>query len=611
MSVKIEPRAMDVLVFLAGHADEVVSVEQLIAAVWKGVVVGDGSVYLAIKQLRRALEESADGIRYIETIPKRGYRLIVPVGHVEPAPEPEAAAVPIASPPPTARRSRYWTVAAVACAALLIVIAVLFRDDPVRPSETKSVAVLPFDNLSSDPEQAYFADGVTEEILSTLSGVRDLRVIGRASSFHFKGRKEDLHTVAEVLDVEHVLEGSVRKAGDRVRISAQLSNARSGQQVWSETYERKLDDVFAIQDEIARSVARALQIKLGVGDIGREPGMTRNVAAYDEYLRGRALNIERSYATAIEHLQRAVALDPSFSAAWSGLHGVYTNTALATPAPEQAEEWRRLAAEALDRARALTPDAPHVLLQIGIGEARRGNWVGAAPLYDGLQPAYAKYGAANEAWAPRGTFLMYVGREREAIAALERARAHDPLEPALAISLGQAYLARGDTDAALAEIDRGMKLQSVSSPPNLMSFWIAINKNDRLEIERRLRSLREAADSRLGPSRYYELARLLDSPAAAKDEIRRIAPMAGPNGRIVLSLWAAYFHEPELSLELISKEATNGEAMPALWQPLMRDVRKLPAFKDLVRRSGLVDYWRAYGWSDFCRPIGEEDFACS
>jgi TolB-like protein len=506
---------------------------------------------------------------------------------------------------------KFWRPFAVAIAgtALLIAVAVSFRDD-VRPVTPKSVAVLPFDNLSSDPEQEYFADGVTEEILNTLSGVRDLRVIGRASSFQFKGRNEDLRVIATALDVEHVLEGSVRKAGDQVRISAQLSNARSGQQLWSEMYERKLDDVFAIQEEIARSVANALQIKLGVGDIGRVPGMTRDVAAYDEYLRSIPLNLDRSYSAAIAHLQRAVALDPSFSVAWSGLNGVYTNGAIGMP-PEQAEEWQRQGADALERAHALTPDAPHVLLEIAIREARRGNWLGAAPLYEGLQPAYAKYGAANKAWAPRGVFLSYVGREREAVPALELARAEDPLAPALAGFLSQAYLARDDTTAALAEVDRGLKLQGAKLRLHQMGLVIAMNKDDPPDIERRLRSMREISGSSARPSRLFELARLLDSPATAEAEIRRIASLENRNDRVPLALWAAYFHAPELSLELMAKEATNGEAIPVLWQPLMRDVRKLPAFKDLVRASGLLDYWRAYGWSDFCQPLAGKDFVCS
>jgi hypothetical protein len=196
----------------------------------------------------------------------------------------------------------------------------------------------------------------------------------------------------------------------------------------------------------------------------------------------------------------------------------------------------------------------------------------------------------------------YVCAVREPIAVV--------FERAPTIVGGGTYLAHGDIAGALAEVDRGIKLQGARQFLNTLGFWVAMNKNDRLEIERRLRSLRETFDSEPAGSRYYELAKFLDSPAGAEVENRRIAPSAGPNGRILLSLWAAYFHAPDLSLELLAKEATNGEAIPVLWQPLMRDVRKLPAFKDLARRSGLLDYWRAYGWSDLCHPIGDEDFAC-
>ena len=607
-SIKIEPRAMDVLAALARHNGAVVSVEELIASVWKGVIVGDGSVYLAIRQLRQVLDDPS-GTSCIETISKRGYRLTVRVEPVEGA---AASAPPAATglTHPAKPRGRQWWVGG-AVAGIAIVATILFsRGDSTPHSIQNSIAVLPFENMSSDPEQDYFADGVTEEILNALAGVRDLRVIARASSFQFKDRKDDLRSIGAALDVEHVLEGSVRKSGDQVRISARLSNARSGQQLWSEAYERKLDDVFVIQDEIAASVANALQIKLGVGDIGRTPGMTHNVAAYDEYLRSLPLNLDRMYAPAIAHLQRAVALDPTFSLAWAAQSTVYSNGALSLP-PEKAEEWQRLGAAALERARALTPDAPDVLLQIAIREARRGNWIGAAPLYDGLQPAYEKYGAANQAWAPRGIFLSYVGREREAIPVLERARAGDPLAPAMSLFLSQAYLMHGDIATALTEVDRGIKLKSGRPRLNLLAFWIAINQNDRPEIDRRLQALRETSDGSPRFEHHFGLAKLIDSPAAAVAEIRRIALLDTPGERIGLSLWAAYFHAPELSLELLAKEAANGEAMPILWQPLMRDARKLPAFKDLVRAAGLVEYWQAYGWSDFCRPTDNAEFSCS
>lgn len=607
-STRIEPRAMDVLVLLARRGGEVVSVEELIASVWKGAIVTDSSVYLAISQLRQALDDAADGMHYIETIPKRGYRLTVPVEQVEAKSMPAAAATQASTRRQKERPFRWWWLAAgfVGVAIIAGLAVTLRRDAP--PAPIHSVAILPFDNLSFDPEQEYFADGITAELLTALSRVRDLRVTGRASSFHFKNRNENLRTVGEALGVEHVLEGSVRKAGDRVRITAQLSNARTGEHLWSETYERRFDDIFVIQDEIAKSVADALQVKLGVGDMGRLPGMTRNVTAYDEYLRGMALNLDwraESFPLAIAHLQRAVALDPSFSIAWAGLHTACVNGAFAVPA--RAEEWRQKASEALDHARELTPDAPHVLLEIGIDETRRGNWLKAAAVFERLQASYAKYGMANQAWGPRGVFLLGVGRVREAIPALERARAEDPLAPAYAGFLSNAELARGDFAGALAEVDRGLELKGLETPLLRTGFVIALTQGNRAEINRRLRAM---PDNTPNVRLNRRLAQFLDAPEGAAAEIRQLASTATRAEKTILSQWAAYYHEPELSLDLLIEVAPHLSHPAMLWHPLSRDVRRLPGFKKLVRDLGLVDYWQVYGWSDFCRPLGDEDFAC-
>jgi TolB-like protein/DNA-binding winged helix-turn-helix (wHTH) protein len=591
--IKIEPRAMDVLVVLARHDGAVVSVEQLIASVWKGLVVGDGSVYLAIRQLRQALHDSADSARYIETIPKRGYRLTVPVA-LESTPAQTTKHAPARRP--TERPLRLWLGTACAGAVIVAGAVSLLRDDTQPKTET-SVAVLPFQNLSSDAEQAYFADGVTAEILNGLARVRDLRVTGPVPSFQFKDRNEEQETIAATLGVEHLLQGSVRKAGDHLRIAAHLSNARTGEQLWSETYERGLDDVFLIQDEIAKAVASALQVKLGVGDVGRVPGMTRNVAAYDEYLRGVARDGRpESFPLGIAHLQRAVALDPSYSVAWVGLGMAYANGALVVP--ERAEEWERLGDDALERARSLTPDAPHVLLSSVVIETRRGHWLEAARMFERLEASYSRYGMSNRAWGARGTFLAYVGRLREATPVLERARAEDPLASGFVGLLTLAYTARGDYTAALAEVDRGLALEGPDTPFLRTGLLVAFNKGDRVEIDERMRAL---------PDIPPRLARLVHAPGEAAAEIRQLASGASPSVKTALAHWAIYFHEPELALELWSEGTRDPDG---LWAPLMRDVRKLPAFKEVVRDLGLVDYWRAYGWSDFCHPTGDEDFAC-
>ena len=160
------------------------------------------------------------------------------------------------------------------------------NEDITEPSAPpNSIAVLPFTNMSSDPEQEYFADGIAEELLNSLARIKGLEVRGRTSSFYFKGKKEDLHSISEMLNVEYIIEGSVRKAGEQVRITVQLINTRTDNHIWSETYERTMDDIFAIQDQIASAVVQALEISLGVAELSHLPGMTRNVRAYDAYLK--------------------------------------------------------------------------------------------------------------------------------------------------------------------------------------------------------------------------------------------------------------------------------------------------------------------------------------
>ncbi|MFN7967393.1 MAG: protein kinase [Acidobacteriota bacterium] len=202
------------------------------------------------------------------------------------------------------------------------VTALLGSDNATEATHDKSIAVLPFQNMSADPENDYFADGMAEEILNALTQLPDLRVAARTSAFSFKGKADDLRSIGEKLRVRHVLEGSVRKAGTRLRITVQLVSVADGYQLWSERYDRQLDDVFAIQDEIASTIAAKLQITLGVGLSGSliKPA-TENLQAYDEYLKGMAQMRRRGagIVAAIESFRRAVALDPEYAPALAGL----------------------------------------------------------------------------------------------------------------------------------------------------------------------------------------------------------------------------------------------------------------------------------------------------
>jgi TolB-like protein/DNA-binding winged helix-turn-helix (wHTH) protein len=592
-STRVEPRAMDVLVHLAGRDGAVTSVEQLISAVWKGVIVSDGSVYLAISQLRQALGDTEKGASYIDTVPRRGYRLTVPV-------VPLGVESPPAIEPAGPKRKRAkLPVAAGILAAVLVMAALTWS---LRPAPTEhSVAVLPFADLSPDGDHAYFADGVTEEVLNRLARIRDLRVIGRTSSFQLRGQGGDSRALGEKLGVAHLLVGSVRKAGDRVRITAQLSEARTGEQLWSQSYERKVDDIFAIQDEIAKAVAAAMQVKLGVGEISQMPGMTHDVAAYDEYLRGMALNLvnrPESFPPAISHLQRAVDIDPSFSMAWSGLHTVYSNGAFAVP--ERALDWKRAAAESLERARQLTPEAPHVLLELGIASVRSGHWLEGADLFERLEQSYATHGMTAEASGPRGVLLLAVGRIGESIRFLESARAHDPLAPAYAGFLSQAYLANRDYRDALAEIDRGLQLEGLREALLNSGLTVALCSGDRLEIERRLAAITdETPTARV----HRRLGLFLGKPAGVATEIRALLVTANDTEKAALAVWAAYFAEPALALEILSDAVPRRGHPGMIWLPVFHDARSMPGFVELVERMGMADYWRTYGFADFCQPV--------
>lgn len=226
-------------------------------------------------------------------------------------------------------------------------------------------------------------------------------------------------------------------------------------------------------------------------------------------------------------------------------------------------------------------------------------------MFEQLQRAYARYGMANQAHAPRGVFLLEVGRVHEAIPELERARAEDPLAVEFAGFLSSAYLADGNLAGALAEVNRGRKLKGFETLLLRAGVVAALTTRNRAEIDRRLGLVPGNAK---GFRLDHALAKFIDAPAGAVDELRRAA--AAPDRSNMLIWWAAYYHEPELALELLEKAAPDMGDTALLWQPMLRDVRKLPGFKKIVIGLGLVDYWRVYGWPDFCHPLSLDDFTC-
>ena len=290
-------------------------------------------------------------------------------------------------------------------------------------AQRSSVAVLPFANMSRDPDDEYLSDGLAEEIINLLAHVPGLKVTARTSSFAFRGKEQDVRRIAEALGVSSVLEGSVRRAGSRVRVTAQLINAQDGYHLWSERYDRELTDIFAIQDDIAQSIAGSLQVKLVSNPARHTPGFP----AYEALLKARhhaRTYLPEAHARAMEHCEQAIALDPQYAAPHSllGFTYLFTTTSTGRPMPEVAPLVRHEARRALE----LDPfeTDPHFLLG-AIAATNDYNWPEAAREF---QLAMASPSMPAEAHWARASFLMQpFGRFEESSAEMRRAVEKDPL----------------------------------------------------------------------------------------------------------------------------------------------------------------------------------------
>jgi transcriptional activator of cad operon len=256
---KLEPRTMRLLLHLANAAGAVVSLDRLISEVWTGVVVGPASVYQAVSQLRKLLGDVDPDPTYIATVPRRGYRLVAPVRRG--AAEAMALTTDIVSLAP-ARRWVAMVLGGVTLLAFILTGSLIWRPSPTEWSA--SIAVLPFIDLTAEKAEQSFCDGLTEELSNRLSQVPTLRVVARTSAFAFRGQGEDVRGIGKVLDTDHILEGSVRRSGNHLRVTVQLIDARSGYHLWSVNYDRAADDTINVQEDISRSVAEHLQAEFGI-----------------------------------------------------------------------------------------------------------------------------------------------------------------------------------------------------------------------------------------------------------------------------------------------------------------------------------------------------------
>lgn len=498
-AVQLEPRVIEVLVHLAARRGGVVSKEELVREVWEGRYVSDDVVWRSIGELRRALGDDARRPGCIETVAKRGYRLVVPVEPVgeaalppaalgrdettsgvsptSAAPEPlrpgsaagssEAAPSRVEAPSDTAFRGRRLVSVLVLLLAAVAVLgfALLARrgDDasPAGGERRVRLAVLPLENLSGDPSQDYFADGLTEELIARLGSLQPeaLGVIGRGSVMSFKGSGRDPARIAQDLGVDYLLEGSVRREGERVRVTARLLQASDRTAVWTMRQDMSLWGTLHLQSRVAERVARELALELlPARRAALERAAAATPAAHDAYLRGRyLLNQGRpgSVRRSLDPFTRAVTLDPSSAAAWGGLADAHH--LLAMSGGERPADGYSRAEAAARRALALDPGAADVRATLGSILFRFHRDFQAAEAE--FRRALADHPGSATAHHDYAWFLVSLGRFDEGLAEIRAARVLDPLSPRASADVGWVLYRARRHGEAITEMRRVLELE--------------------------------------------------------------------------------------------------------------------------------------------------------
>jgi TolB-like protein/DNA-binding winged helix-turn-helix (wHTH) protein/Tfp pilus assembly protein PilF len=609
-TLKLRGRPFDILVLLLRRRGEMISREELRQQLWSvdTFVDFDHGLNSAMNRLREALGDSADSPRFIETLPRRGYRFIAPIEVVELAPTtvpgPISVPVPTSAPTPTSVPSpvavsaplsvpsRVVLMLASGALVVAVVIAALYLRVG-RPSATHTkmtLAVLPFENLSSDADQDFFSDGFTEEMIAELGKLDPdrLGVIARTTTRLYKNARKNIGQIRQELGVDYVLEGSIRRAGNRIRITAQLVQASDMTHLWAESYDRDVSDVLAIQSEVAMKIAHSLTLAL------RQPATSTNLttssSAYDLYLRGRFFReqaTEESTRKAIEYFQRAIAVDPQYARAYAGLADAYWLLGAPGWEVEQPGSLLQKAEANVERALAIDPqlaEAHAVLAMVHLSY----RWDRDASEREikraiELNPSFAQ---AHQYYS---TTLTTMSRFDQAIDEARRSLELDPLSAPASTTLGIRYWYANRIVDARAEFLKTLD----TSPEFAVAHWglAQVHRVD-ADVPRELDQLRRAVD--LSGNSAYMRAHLAYGLATGGDRARA-AEIQRELAAESRDRYQSPYHEALIALGLGDREAMmkalerafadrSGWMMFLGVEPEFESVRQTPEFTRLLAR---------------------------
>jgi TolB-like protein/DNA-binding winged helix-turn-helix (wHTH) protein/Tfp pilus assembly protein PilF len=608
--VPLAPKGFDVLAYLVEHAGRVVTQDEILEALWSETYVNPEVFRKYIQEIRKALGDRADKPEFVETLPKRGYRFVAPVvdeGGVEPGESPmspptqehateetvinETVSSEVAS---SSGKRMLWKLAIIPVLAVVTVAAIGAYFRPGRSTanasslNNASIAVLPFTDMSSAKDQEYFSDGLSEQLINDLAKVSGLKVVGRSSAFQFKGKNEDLRDVGRKLGVANVLEGSVRREGNHVRITAELTKADDGFQLWSQTYDREINHIFAAQDEIARAVTGALQVKL-LSPNGPEvsPG-SRSISpgAYEAYLQGQYFiargQDRRDLDKALSYSDQAIKLDANYAPAWAQRSQVLRT--MANLALIENTEALHRARESAQKAIALDPNLAAGYLAMAMVQINHDwDWEGADV---SLRRAGLLEPGSAEVLRDRAHLARVLGRVDQAIELYKQAIALDPLKANFHLALGyELYIGSRYAEARDA-LQRAQDLNPQLSSLHLARGQILLSEGHLQEAWAEMENETGEWEKLTGePLAYYALGRREESEGALK---QLIATYRNECAFQIAEVYA-YRGENDKAFEWLDRAYRQRDpGTPELkTDPLMRSLRQDRRYTDLLKKMRL------------------------